>query len=75
MPGPTQILIIILLLIVVFGASRVPTIMENLAKGITSFKKGLKEGDSDKITENSERAIENPKSEDVKSEDTDKADG
>ncbi len=42
-PGPMQILIIILLLIVVFGASRVPFIAENLALGIRSFKKGLKD--------------------------------
>ncbi|MCB1682757.1 MAG: twin-arginine translocase TatA/TatE family subunit [Alphaproteobacteria bacterium] len=47
-PGPLQILIIILLVFVLFGANRVPTIMENLAKGINSFKKGLKEGDPDK---------------------------
>jgi len=44
-PGPLQILIVILLILVVFGASRVPFIAENLAKGITSFKKGLREGD------------------------------
>lgn len=48
MPGPTQILVIILLLIVVFGASRVPVIAENLAKGIKSFKKGLKDEDEPK---------------------------
>ncbi|MBK9586790.1 MAG: twin-arginine translocase TatA/TatE family subunit [Alphaproteobacteria bacterium] len=47
-PGPLQILIIILLVFVLFGANRVPGIMENLAKGINSFKKGLKEGDPDK---------------------------
>lgn len=44
-PGPLQILIIILLVVVIFGASRVPTIAENLAKGINSFKKGLKDED------------------------------
>ncbi len=47
-PGPLQILIIILLVFILFGANRVPHIMENLAKGINSFKKGLKEGDPDK---------------------------
>ena len=68
MPGPTQILIIIVLLILLFGASRVPGIMENLAKGITSFKKGLKEEDESKT-------LENKKSEDAGSEDKDKGDG
>ena len=42
-PGPLQILIVILLILLVFGASRVPFIAENLAKGINSFKKGLKD--------------------------------
>ena len=44
-PGPLQILLVILLIVVIFGASRVPAIAENLAKGIRSFKKGLKEED------------------------------
>ncbi len=53
-PGPLQILIVVLLLLVVFGASRLPMIAENLAKGIKSFKTGLKDddghsGDSKKI--------------------------
>ena len=44
-PGPIQILVVILLLLLLFGASRVPGIMENLAKGVKSFKKGLKDED------------------------------
>lgn len=44
-PGPYQIILIILLIMLLFGAKRIPGIMENLAKGITSFKKGLKEED------------------------------
>lgn len=44
-PGPLQILLIILLVLLIFGAGRVPAIMENLAKGVKSFKKGLKDED------------------------------
>ncbi len=44
-PGPIQILVVVLLLLLLFGASRVPGIMENLAKGVKSFKKGLKDDD------------------------------
>lgn len=57
-PGPMQILIVVLLILVVFGASRLPGIAENLAKGINSFKKGLKDGDEDlkkSITDESEK--------------------
>ena len=53
-PGPLQIAIVVLLILVVFGAGRVPMIAENLAKGIKSFKKGLKEDDgSDSLTDQS----------------------
>ena len=44
-PGPIQIILIILVILLLFGASRVPGIAENLAKGIKSFKKGLKDED------------------------------
>lgn len=46
-PGPFQILIVILLVLLLFGASRVPGIAENLAKGIKSFKQGLKDDEPD----------------------------
>lgn len=44
-PSALQILIIIVLVMVLFGAGRIPSIMENIAKGVNSFKKGLKEED------------------------------
>ncbi len=46
-PSALQILIIVLLVMVLFGTGRIPVIMENLAKGVKSFKKGLKDGDED----------------------------
>lgn len=42
-PSIWQILIIVLVVLLVFGAGRLPRIMEDLAKGIKSFKKGLTE--------------------------------
>ena len=44
-PGPLQIILVIVLILLLFGAGRVPLIMENVAKGIRSFKKGLKDED------------------------------
>jgi sec-independent protein translocase protein TatA len=49
-PGPLEILVVILLIVVFFGASRVPGIAENLAKGIKSFKKGLRDDDAPKAS-------------------------
>lgn len=47
-PGIWQIAIVVLLILVVFGAGRLPGIAENLAKGIKYFKKGLKDEDDAK---------------------------
>lgn len=44
-PGPLELVLIIVLVVLLFGAGRVPSIMENLAKGINSFKKGLRDED------------------------------
>ncbi len=43
--GPLEIFLLIILVLVLFGAGRVPAIAENFAKGIKSFKKGLKDED------------------------------
>lgn len=53
-PGPLQIILVIVLILLLFGAGRVPMIMENVAKGIRSFKKGLKDEDQEKL-ENKEK--------------------
>lgn len=39
--GFGQIIIIILVIILIFGASRLPKIAEDLAKGMKAFKRGL----------------------------------
>lgn len=44
-PGIWQILIIVVLVALLFGAGRISGLMGEVAKGITSFRKGLKEGD------------------------------
>ncbi|WP_420431740.1 twin-arginine translocase TatA/TatE family subunit [Hyphobacterium sp.] len=43
-PGIWQILIIVILVVLLFGAGRISGLMGEVAKGITSFRKGLKEG-------------------------------
>jgi len=46
--GIWQVLIVVLLVFVLFGAGRLPRIMEDVAKGIKSFKKGLNDDDDAK---------------------------
>ena len=40
-PSLWQIAIVVLLALLLFGAGRLPRVMEDLAKGIKSFKRGL----------------------------------
>lgn len=45
-PGIWQILIVVLVVLMLFGAGRLPRVMEDLAKGMKAFKKGLKDDDA-----------------------------
>ena len=40
-----HLLVVALVILVLFGTGRLPRLMEDLGKGITSFKKGLKDED------------------------------
>ena len=42
-----QILIVLLLVVLLFGRGKISDLMGDLAKGITSFRKGLKEGEEE----------------------------
>ncbi len=46
--GIWQILLIVVLVLLLFGAGRLPRVMEDLGKGINSFKRGLKAEDAPK---------------------------
>jgi sec-independent protein translocase protein TatA len=41
LPGPSELILILLIVVVLFGAKRIPEIMGGLGKGIRSFKKAM----------------------------------
>ena len=43
--GIWQILLIVVLVLLLFGAGKLPNVMGDLAKGVKNFKKGLEEDD------------------------------
>jgi len=45
--GPWQILIVLLIILIIFGAGKLPKVMGDLAKGVKNFKSGLKEDETD----------------------------
>ncbi len=44
--GATEIILILLVLVLLFGAKKIPELMRGLGQGIKSFKKALKEEDN-----------------------------
>lgn len=57
-PGPLQILLIILVILLLFGGKRIPQIMGDMAKGITAFKKGLKDDGGDEGKQEQTKSVE-----------------
>ncbi len=45
--GPGELLLLLLVLLVLFGAGKLPQIGRSLGAGMRNFKKGLKEGDEE----------------------------
>ena len=51
-PGPWELMVILLLVMVVFGAKRLPEIGRGMGKGIREFKKSLREISEDENDDN-----------------------
>jgi sec-independent protein translocase protein TatA len=45
--GFNELLIVFLIILVIFGAAKLPQLGRGLGEGIRNFKKGLKTGDDD----------------------------
>lgn len=45
--GPMELVLILLIIVVLFGATRLPQLGKGLGDGIRNFKHAMKDGDSD----------------------------
>ncbi len=45
--GGWEILVIVLVIVLLFGSTKIPQLMRGVGSGINEFKKGLKEGEQD----------------------------
>ncbi len=58
--GPIGLIVILVVVLLLFGRGKIPQLMGDVAKGIKSFKKGMKEDldDPEKVDEVADGAIE-----------------
>ena len=45
----SHLLIVMVIVLILFGAGKLPKVMNDLAKGVKSFKEGLKDNNKDNI--------------------------
>lgn len=44
-PGPMQLLVVLFIILLLFGGAKVPSLMRNLGRGASEFKKGLSDAE------------------------------
>ena len=58
--GPAELLIVLAVLLLVFGASRIPKLARSLGKSAKEFKKGLNEDSNDQEPEEENAPSDKP---------------
>tara|TARA_R110000772_G_scaffold112945_4_gene217248 strand:- start:259 stop:492 length:234 start_codon:yes stop_codon:yes gene_type:complete len=71
--GPWQIILILVIVLIIFGAGKLPRVAGDLAKGIKNFKKGMGEEDKSETAEGEKTEVLESTSNDDKVEKKDKA--
>lgn len=56
--GPLQIVIILLVVLLFFGRGKIPQLMGDVAKGIKSFKSGMKEEETTETVDDDSKTVE-----------------
>ena len=69
-PGMGELVIILVIVLVIFGGSKLPMVGENLGKGIRSFKKALTRGGGEEEEEGEEIDVTPAESKALPSEST-----
>ena len=57
--GTTELIIILVLVMIIFGAGKLPQVGGALGKGLRNFKEGVKEGDEEKTEKDPDKLDNN----------------
>jgi len=57
-PGPTEIVVIVLVILLLFGGKKIPEFARGLGKGIREFKEGMKQIDEESKPELNDKKSE-----------------
>ncbi len=68
MPGGTELLIVLAIVVLLFGAKKIPELAKGFGKGIKNFKEEMKEVENDVASTDEPKKVE--KSEEVASAET-----
>lgn len=63
--GPTELLILLAIVLVLFGAKKLPELARGLGKSVTNFKSGLNESIDDETEVTAQQEKEAPKKEET----------
>ena len=61
-----QIVLVLVIILILFGAGKIPRVMGDVAKGIKSFKAGMKEGENEEIEVSAEEVVSSKKAKKTK---------
>ena len=61
-----QIVLVLVIILILFGAGKIPRVMGDVAKGIKSFKAGMKEGENEEIDVSAEDVVSKKKAQRTK---------
>ena len=58
MPGTTELIIILVIVVLLFGAKKIPDLAQGVGKGIKNFKKAMKEDEEKPVAAETPEKIE-----------------
>lgn len=58
MPGGTELLIVLAIVVLLFGAKKIPELAKGFGKGIKNFKEEMKETDVDTVATDTPKKVE-----------------